>query len=187
MCPTCGRPYGQRKRCYYCNGKPRTGETRQCEQCGSPIYVQPNQEGREGRFCSRECKATAQRGLRVTETKYTDRRGYVMVKVGFRMYRPEHRLVVEQALGRKLTTDEQVHHINGVKDDNRLENLQLLRNAEHQRLHDHLGVQHAPVLVTLVCEWCGVEYKRKPSRAATSRFCSNACRLPALHEGNRKT
>jgi len=37
----------------------------------------------------------------------------------------EHRFIMEQHLGRRLTPREQVHHINGVRDDNRLDNLEL--------------------------------------------------------------
>jgi hypothetical protein len=47
----------------------------------------------------------------------------------------EHRLIVESHIGRYLESKETVHHLNGIKDDNRLDNLQLMSEGEHHSLH----------------------------------------------------
>lgn len=121
-CIDCQREFekaasNKHKRCSQCRYS-RT-MTNSCSDCGATISVR-----------SQRCKSCAKkvdrakRGHTVGRSTITGGYRYVIVNTsGKRM--AEHRWVMEQHLGRKLRPNENVHHLNGVRSDNRLENLEL--------------------------------------------------------------
>lgn len=115
---------------YYDSKQRYIGEERVCEMCGKvfPFKV-AMRKFQPGRFCGRACANKAdkpgRREARGGKGRYVTSSGYVQIQVERGQFRPEHRLVMEEQLGRPLFSFETVHHRNGDRQDNRPENLEL--------------------------------------------------------------
>ena len=121
----------------------RKHNDRQCAQCGKtfkPIKA-------DSRYCSRPCawKNNGGKNRALVAVWWKNRKGYIEGRV-WENDKPVrykfHRWIVEQRLGRQLRKDEDVHHINGIKDDNRLDNLEIIGRAEHT-IRTHTGRRKA--------------------------------------------
>jgi hypothetical protein len=88
----------------------------------------------------------------------------------------EHRLVMERLLNRPLLSEEHVHHRNGVKTDNRPENLELVTSRTHREKHTVPGrwLRYA------CCVECGTT-ERHHAALGLCTACYARCRYRRTH------
>ena len=117
-----------------------------CPQCGQERWVAlPSTKRPDYTGLCHPCNASVRGGKRVKKGyrgKHSD--GYVVIKLqpddffypmsGKDGYVFEHRLVMAQSLGRCLHSWEIVHHRNHKRDDNRIDNLQLVSDDKHNQI-----------------------------------------------------
>lgn len=102
---------------------------------------------KKNRFCSKSCGKLGHSYTKGYKYIRTQPRKEIILRAGYYevldLSHPnakigrilEHRLVIEKKLGRILDTNEHVHHINGNKLDNRIENLVVVSRSEHMSVH----------------------------------------------------
>lgn len=125
-------------------GKRRYMKETTCPHCGKLFLAYYS------RFCSRRCgtlshpapnkgkKIPSMTGPKNHNWKGGKRKhsaGYIEIR-GRNHYILEHRLVVEKEIGRFLNPREVVHHINGIKDDNRVSNLIAFKSETYHRFFE---------------------------------------------------
>jgi len=91
----------------------------------------------------------------------------------------EHRIVMENHIGRLLNLNEVVHHKDKNKKNNHISNLELLNYKEHARLH---GLEQGKQMVELKCPSCNTIFHRRKGQTYLVKTknsytcCSRSCR-----------
>lgn len=105
--------------------------------------------------------------------------GYVKLKLKNGKVVDEHRYIYCNYIQRELDYNEIIHHKNGNKKDNRIENLELQGRGEHNRLH-----KGETPMTTLKCSYCNKEFQRetriinfKRKHNQINFFCSRSCQV----------
>lgn len=150
-CEVCGKDFktradGKVKICSKkCVSDKLKNPEKECTYCKKNFHPKSN---KKAKYCSKKCANLGRRGksfkpdMKTREIlgkhRVVSGGGYIFKMVSGHKYKPEHRLIAEKTLGRKLDKNEVVHHINGNKQDNRPENLQVMTRREHLLLHNEL-------------------------------------------------
>ena len=103
-----------------------------CINCGKEKMFYKSQlkkYSNRGKFCSMNCMYEYKRN-NPSGKRQLAWNGYITLSIDGKQVR-EHRYLMEKKLGRKLKRNEHVHHINGNKIDNRIDNLVVLTSCSH--------------------------------------------------------
>lgn len=132
----------------YCSKKCESEARTYVKDIQCPICKEVFRQSRKEQItCGRICadKYIVIHGIRKGKGYWYENGYKVLYLEGDRSIK-EHIKIMEEFIGRKLNSDEVVHHKNEDKLDNRIENLQLMTRGEHSRLHRLLELERGQPL-----------------------------------------
>lgn len=111
--------------------------THVCNNCGK-IFVRKVPSTNILFFCSQECSIEYMRGYLSPFYRggSINSQGYKIIKINGKSFY-EHRIIMEDYIGRKLDDNEDVHHKDGNKLNNDISNLEIINKTEHGKIHAH--------------------------------------------------
>lgn len=127
--------------CYHASTR-KEKQVKKCLFCGDEFFV--DSRHKEKKFCGLECAYAHKRTSNRMPTNGADGYKYVWFSDG--SGEKEHRYIMEQHLGRKLETDEVVHHIDGNRSNNNISNLVVMKRGEHSALHRKKELESGKIL-----------------------------------------
>jgi len=120
-----------------------------CEDCLKEFKAKKYKSGiaSKRKYCD-SCLSKKLSTHKRKENYYVDKQGYAWIRINDK-FTQEHRYVLEQKIGRKLQKHESAHHINGIRHDNRAENLELWVGP----------IRYGQRAADIKCHNCGHSYK----------------------------
>jgi hypothetical protein len=154
----------------------RNGIVLTCPTCGGPVYSTTRAPRL---YCSIECYWAYLRSN--APERVLNRTGYILVFppsdafpgcrfTSGRVF--EHQVVWWNHYGYLYSKTTVIHHINGDKADNRIENLVCMSNKLHLDMHHDLVFEERRIARLKPCAWCSDPFLPNPPKR---KYCSQAC------------
>lgn len=148
-----------------------------CPICGVTFRAKQSSHMTCSRTCGYKLRGNPNISRKKPESWWINKRGYIEGRVWIsetkKISVKQHRYIMEKHLGRKLSLNEDVHHIDGNKQNNSIENLEVITHSNHSILHNSKRVYKKGYKLNLTTE----ERERRSTHLRNIRATQKAIKL----------